>query len=239
MIDTSPFGAAPLPTAPPKDPEVWAVRGLAGYAPVLDAAEHRRAGAFRHEADRETYVAAHTALRVVIGACLGEDPLAVRFTREDCPGCGGPHGRPVLAGTYGRHEAVSPQARPGSAAAPPLHFSLSHTHGLALIALAATPVGVDVEALPGARTVADVASTLHPDERGFLAQLPAEERPFAFARCWTRKEAYLKGTGEGLGGGGFARTVVGAAADPLPVPGWTLTDVRAPHGYAAAVAVRD
>ncbi len=226
MIETSRFGVDPLPAeAPLAGPAVWSVRGLEGYAPVLDADEQRKAAAFVRPADRETYIAAHTALRVLVGARLGEDPAGLRYVREDCPGCGGPHGRPALAS--------------GGVGPPPLHFSLSHTHGLAVIALAPSPVGVDVEAVPEASLVSDVATALHPDERRELAELPAGEQPFAFARCWTRKEAYLKGTGEGLTGPGFASTVVGTGSQPLPVPGWTLADVRAPQGYAAAVAVRD
>ncbi|MBC9712994.1 4'-phosphopantetheinyl transferase superfamily protein [Streptomyces sp. TRM66268-LWL] len=220
MIETSRFGVDALPDEPPRVAEVWAVRGPQGYAPLLDADEQRKAEAFRRARDREIYTAAHTAVRVLAGAYLGLDPQEVRVVREDCPGCGGPHGRPALPGA-------------------PLHFSLSHTRDLALLAFAPTPVGVDVEPLPAEDLVADVATALHPQEQRELSQLPVSEGPSAFARCWTRKEAYLKGTGEGLAGGGLSRTLVGTGPHPVPVPGWTLADVRAPQGYAAAVAVRD
>ncbi|MFG2620764.1 hypothetical protein ACGFXC_24440 [Streptomyces sp. NPDC048507] len=40
---------------------------------------------------------------------------------------------------------------------------------------------------------------LHPAERAELAEPAASERPAAVARCRTRKEAYLKGVGIGLG----------------------------------------
>ncbi|WP_346268225.1 4'-phosphopantetheinyl transferase superfamily protein [Streptomyces sp. SCUT-3] len=63
------------------------------------------------------------------------------------------------------------------------------------------------------------------------------DRPAAFARCWTRKEAYLKGTGTGLGEDP-SRTPVGAGPRPEPVPGWLLADVPVPTGHAAAWALR-
>lgn len=219
------FGRDRPPAGAPGGAEVWlvppgAVPAGAGTG-VLDAEERHRAGRLRRAVDREVYVAAHTALRVLAGAYLGRDPAGLVFARRECPGCGGPHGRPVLAGEAGG-----------------LHFSLSHSRDHALVAFAPVPVGADVEGVPEARTVGHVASSLHPDERRELALLDGAPLAAAFTRCWTRKEAYLKGTGEGLSGSGFAETVVGTGARPRPVPGWTLADVRVPPGFAAAVAVR-
>lgn len=226
--DPRDFGRDGLPDTPPVAAEVWLVAPGSGTdfggAGLLDAEERQRAERFRREEDREIYVAAHTALRVLAGAYLGRSPAGLSFGREACPGCGGPHGRPVLAGLAG--EGVG------------LHFSLSHSRGLALVAFAPVPVGADVEGVPEARTVGHVMGSLHPEEQRELTDLAEDERASAFARCWTRKEAYVKGTGEGLSGPGFVKTVVGAGPRPLPVPGWTLTDVRVPAGFAAACAVR-
>lgn len=184
---------------------------------ILDAGEQRRAESFAASADRRCYVAAHVALRILVGARLGVEPRDVRMVREPCPSCGGPHGRPVTDGG--------------------VHFSLSHTRDVALLAFADVPVGVDVERVPEARVVAEIAAQLHPAEAAELAELPQEGRPTAFARVWTRKEAYLKGEGIGLAGG-LNREHVGTGPHPLDPPGWILTDVAAPAGYAAAVAVR-
>ena len=65
---------------------------------------------------------------------------------------------------------------------------------------------------------------------------PESARPAAFARCWTRKEAYLKGTGAGLGEN-LAVTYVGTGGQPAAPDGWTLSDVPVPAGYAGASAV--
>ncbi|WP_326693870.1 4'-phosphopantetheinyl transferase family protein [Streptomyces sp. NBC_01766] len=185
---------------------------------VLDAEEKERAAAFRREQDRRCYVAAHVALRVVLGEHLGTEPGGIPLVREPCTGCGGPHGRPVIADV-------------------PVHFSLSHSGDLALLAVAAVPVGVDVEAVPSPVVVREVGERLHPRERAELARLPEERRPEAFARVWARKEAYLKGLGVGLVRG-IGLDYVGTDASAVnPRPGWSVGDVEVPEGFAGAVAV--
>ncbi|MCB5183198.1 4'-phosphopantetheinyl transferase superfamily protein [Streptomyces antimicrobicus] len=82
-----------------------------------------------------------------------------------------------------------------------------------------------------------VADGLHPAERAQLTALAPEARPVAFTRCWTRKEAYVKGTGTGLAGGA-AHIFLGCGPSPARPPGWTLYDIAAGAGFAAACAVR-
>lgn len=190
----------------------------AAHTHLLDPEERRRAAAFARPRDRDSYVVAHLALRRVLGECLGRAPEAVVTARQPCAGCGGPHGRPFVPGD-------------------PVHFSLSHSGDLVMIALADEPVGADVEQVPELSTVTSVASALHPAETAELDALPPADRPAAFARCWTRKEAYLKATGAGLTEEPSV-TYVGAAADPCPPAPWTVTDHATPPGYAAATAVR-
>ncbi|WP_353945441.1 4'-phosphopantetheinyl transferase superfamily protein [Streptomyces sp. HUAS MG91] len=189
-------------------------------AGVLDAGELRRAAGFRFARHRVRYVAAHLALRGILGERLGCAPGAVRFVREPCPECGEPHGRPALADPSGPH------------------FSLSHSGDLALIALAPVPVGADVEELPSADATRDLAAVLHPRERAELAALGApQERRVALGRAWVRKEAYLKGLGTGLARAAdldYVGTLPGAPGAP---GGWTVRDVPVPDGYLAAVAV--
>ncbi|WP_327660943.1 MULTISPECIES: 4'-phosphopantetheinyl transferase family protein [unclassified Streptomyces] len=189
-------------------------------AGVLDAEESRRAAAFRFDRHRVRYVAAHLALRGILGERLGRAPEDVRFTRLACPGCGGPHGRPALAD------------------APGPHFSLSHSGDLALVALAPVPVGADVEELPSVKVAEDLTAVLHPRERAELAALAGpEERRLAVARAWVRKEAFLKGLGTGLSRGTDRDYVGVRAGSPGAPDGWSLRDVPMPEGYTAAVAL--
>ena len=185
---------------------------------LLDASESARLAAFRRAQDRDAYVVAHVSLRRLLAERLEQDPEAVSLLREPCSHCGGPHGRPYVLGRG-------------------VHFSLSHTRGMVLIALASRPVGIDVETLLDAPVVDELISQLHPDEAAELAVVPYEARPRAFARCWTRKEAVLKATGVGLNVEP-ALTYVGTGAQPASQQAWLLADVATEPGYAAAVALR-
>ncbi|MFC7302953.1 4'-phosphopantetheinyl transferase family protein [Streptomyces monticola] len=220
-------GARRIAPPPGQDPDAWPQLWICGATDVaaadlalLDADERARADRLRRARDRRLYTTAHVLLRRLIGRHLDRDPAALRYVREPCPGCGAAHGRPALPGA-------------------PVHFSLSHSGDHALIALAQRPVGVDLEVLADDTLVDDVMSTLHPQEHAELQELgPGPGRGAAFTRCWTRKEACLKGTGEGLTENAIRTTLVGTGPSPLPVPGWTLLDVPVPGGYAAACAVR-
>src|SRR5207248_10490631 len=55
---------------------------------------------------------------------------------------------------------------------------------------------------------------------------PADRRSLSFLTRWTRKEAYVKATGQGLSG------LTDSAQD-----GWWIRELDAPPGFAAAVAV--
>ncbi|SCK41626.1 4'-phosphopantetheinyl transferase superfamily protein [Streptomyces sp. WMMB 322] len=216
--------AGPTPPPAPAAPETLIVRVSGNAARAarelewLSEEERARAGAFRRQEDRDRYHVAHTALRRELARRTGTAPSELPLVRADCPVCGGAHGRPGLAG-----DAV--------------HFSLSHAGDLVLLAFAAAPVGVDVESLPGPSVVEEVSRSLHPRERDELAALPASHRPAAFARCWTRKEAYLKGTGSGLAEEPSV-TYVGTSQRAASPPGWHVGDIAVPAGYAAAWALR-
>ncbi|MFE0774929.1 4'-phosphopantetheinyl transferase family protein [Streptomyces sp. NPDC058861] len=187
-------------------------------ASVLDDEERARAARFRFPADADRHRVAHVLLRLVLGRHVGEPPGRLVLLRRPCAGCGGPHGKPYLRG----HDAA--------------HFSLSHAGDRVLVAVAAVPVGVDVETVPEAGLVRDMAGALHPRERAELDALPAAARPAAFARCWTRKEAALKASGTGLARGA-AEPYAGTAARPARIPGLHLVDLPPLDGHLAALAL--
>ncbi|MFH0518487.1 4'-phosphopantetheinyl transferase family protein [Streptomyces sp. M41] len=192
---------------------------IAPYADsVLDPGERARAAAFRRAADRDGYRVAHVGLRMLLGGYLGIAPAEVPLVRLPCPVCRAPHGRPAVHGAA-------------------LHFSLSRSGGLCLLAFAATPVGTDVERIPAGDLVTDLGAALHPREAAELAACPPERLPAAFARAWTRKEAYLKGLGTGLGRDLHMDHLGTSPLAPAQVPGWAVDDVAVAEGYAAAVAV--
>jgi 4'-phosphopantetheinyl transferase len=223
-------------TAPPAagEVEVWTVRldaetapcalldaGAAPYA-LLDDGERERAARLRDEGRRARFVAAHAALRAITGARLGRAPERLRFAR-------GPFGKPELLDGDG------------------LFVNLSHSDGIALVALAAAPVGVDVERWRSAAAATRIAERYFPPaEREAVAAAPAGPgaggRAALFARLWTRKEACVKAEGARLGDGlslpvrGGGLLAVHCAGGALTGT-WRVADLTPARGYAGAVAV--
>ncbi|MBT2479585.1 4-phosphopantetheinyl transferase family protein [Streptomyces sp. ISL-94] len=99
------------------------------------------------------------------------------------------------------------------------------------------PAHLERRGRPAPEAAAGAAEGLHPGERAESAALTAAARPAAFARCWTRKEAYVKGTGTGPGDGA-SPIFLGCGPRPARPPGWTVHDIAVGDGFAAACAVR-
>lgn len=130
-----------------------------------------------------------------------------------------------------------------------LHFSFSHSHDRALLAISTFPVGVDIERVErGADCIRLAARFGTSGEADFLRSLPAAARSEAFARLWTRKEAVLKAVGGGVPSrlrrvsvplgpaDGSAASGPATSGDPLRPGPWFVRDLAAPPGYAAALA---
>ncbi|MFJ6721898.1 MULTISPECIES: 4'-phosphopantetheinyl transferase superfamily protein [unclassified Streptomyces] len=205
--------------------DLWLVRRPTGAdaealaLAELDAQEREHTDSFIRRSDGLLYAAAHVAVRRLLGRYTRTLPRDVRFMREPCPGCGEPHGRP----------AVAPPP-------PPLHYSLSHSGGVALVGVGTVPLGVDLEKLPGAETVDICSKALHPDEQSEIAEAAAgEARRQLFGEIWTRKEAFLKGLGTGLSRSP-AEDYLGTDHDRHP-DDWTMVGIPADTSHAAAIAV--
>lgn len=124
-----------------------------------------------------------------------------------------------------------------------IHFNLSHSRDWVLVALSRLPVGVDIECSETEVDWHAIAGVcFHPSEQQYLACLEGDARREAFFDIWTRKEAYLKGIGTGLGTdpGSFStltndHAVAAGAASTLS-PNWYTRMIDAPPGYKAALA---
>jgi len=133
--------------------------------------------------DRES-ASAFDVLRAVLAAHLDREPTDVPLTRR-CERCGSTdHGRPRVAGDR-------------------IDVGLAHSGPVLVLAVARdTRVGIDVEIVRDrsqARVDRLAARVLGDRELVAWRALPVEERPVAFLRAWTTKEAYLKALGVGLG----------------------------------------
>lgn len=125
--------------------------------------------------------------------------------------------------------------KPCLADASDLRFSVSHSHGVAAVALArGREVGVDVEAIDPALDVDVVIRRFFPaEEAKTLLQLSRQDRCAAFFRSWARKEAFAKADGAGLRRPlRELRAPVDGGPRPSPVPGrragWWPTSRRRP-----------
>jgi 4'-phosphopantetheinyl transferase len=195
---------------------------------VLSSDELTRASRFHFPRDRQRFVASRALLRIILAAYLATDPSRLRFSYS---------------------EKEKPSLGPAHAGSG-VTFNVSHSGGIALLAFARRrDIGVDVEQVRRDFDLETIARRFFsPHEQRQLETLPAEEKPDAFFRCWTRKEAYIKATGDGLSlplsqfdvslGAGDPNALLATRPDGSEVRRWLLQEVPAGLGYVAALCVR-
>jgi 4'-phosphopantetheinyl transferase len=186
---------------------------------VLSDEERARADRLKSECDNTLFVAAHALARTMLAA----------------------HGAP------NPHFRTNPWGKPEiDAVGNTLRFNLTHTRGLAACAVTEVDnLGIDAEAADRSIDATRLARRFFaPQEAAFLAGLAAEERPAAFRRLWTLKEAFIKAVGQGLSMplDAFAFTLdpigfnCGPAIDPVPAQ-WHFESIIPDDIYIVAVAL--
>jgi len=149
--------------------------------PVLSIDEQARARRFFQERHRRRYTIAHGALRQILASYLDRPAETIEFAT-------GPHGKPSV---------VEPERSTRR-----LEFNLSHSGDLALVAVALDrPVGVDLEEWERDMNHLELAERFFsPAERDALRALAtsADDLVRGFFAAWSRKEAYLKASGQGV-----------------------------------------
>lgn len=221
--------------------DVWltstwlAAEQVSAYGASLSGSERARAEKIALASKRREFVVARGLLRQMLSrvAGLAAAERGLEFQQDG-------RGKPALAGGG------------------PIAFNLSHSHGLALVALTiGGSVGVDLEKIrPEADWQALARRFFTAAESRAIDACSPGRRARAFFVCWTRKEALVKAAGDGIAAGFKACAVsvdpdapakllrVGAAAAGSGAEGaedaapWWLTDLPSPAGYAAALAAR-
>ena len=182
---------APLQSCPPGVIDIWRADLTAiedNLDDLLCADERARAARIVPARKRVLWARSRGVLRALLGRYLERDPRALRFAL-------GPHGKPALA-----HDGTDEGD---------LRFNLSHSGGLALVAVTAGhEVGVDLE-------------------------LARERYTAEFLRTWVAREAVVKCRGLGIevAAPGDSTSVVATQGDP-----WTAGLDVGPD-FAAAIAV--
>ena len=135
----------------------------------VSAQRREQALKFRHEGSRRLCLAAYLLLK---------EGLRKEYAiTEPCEFSYLPDGKPFLT----EH--------------PDIHFNLSHSGDVAVCALSDQPVGIDIET---SRKISNslIDYTMNEKERAFIAA--SDDMTMAFLTLWTKKEALLKLTGEGI-----------------------------------------
>jgi 4'-phosphopantetheinyl transferase len=195
---------------------------------ILADDERVRADRFHFESDRRHFIAGRGALRILLAGYLARRPEEVRFAYSN-------YGKPRLADSYNRDH---------------LQFNLTHSHGLALLAVTRQrDIGVDVERLRDIERDGEplAARFFSPREAAVLRSLPPQLRREAFFHCWTRKEAYIKAHGMGLSlpldqfdvslHPDEPAALLATPHDPPQARRWSLHRLHPGEGYVGALAV--
>lgn len=231
---------ASAPAGPPRvapgEVHVWCARldalpeTVARLYATLAVDERHRSARLRFRRDRRRFIVAHGALREILGQYLETEPGRISYGVQA-------FGKPELNPAFGDR----------------LKFNLSHSAGLALIAIAAgSEIGVDLEYVRGQLDYSALARHFFSDaEVRRLGALPDHRYVEAFLACWTKKEAYVKARGRGLTML-LNNFTVPLTTDPAQGPAtlqiasndidrvirWSIHTLRPAPGYIGALAVR-
>jgi 4'-phosphopantetheinyl transferase len=213
------------------DVHVWSAsldRPTAIFYGWLSIDEIRRADRFHFERDRNRFIVCHGILRKILSGYLDTRPGRLQV-------CYGKNNKPSVVNGSDKYK---------------LHFSLSHSEGIALYGLTLNrEIGVDIEYMRDVPEMEKLAERFFsPRENEVLHILSESRRQQAFFNCWTRKEAFVKATGDGLSYPLDKFEVSMVPDEParlIYIQGdsdaaarWSIRDLRPVDGYAAALAMQ-
>lgn len=228
-MESKQLGSTGVPTG---RVDVWRVRldepAKAGSeASVLSTDEIARASRFHFEKDRIHFTRCRSALRGLLAGYLAIPAAEIHFEYLTS-------GKPQLAAERNPHA---------------LQFNVSHSANMALIAVGSEHrLGVDIEKIRSDVDTTSLAERFFSvRERAGLQALPDHLRVPGFFACWTRKEAFLKATGDGFS---FPLADFSVTTHPDLDPEledingnteagkqWFLADLSVVDGFRATVAI--
>ena len=195
---------------------------------ILDDEERAREQRLHSPGSRRLFQASHSLVRKALSRYASIPPAKWRFVKNV-------HGKPRIDPNLG---------------CIPLSFSLSHTKGLAVVAVAAgADVGVDVESMDRRVDAAKISGRFFSTEESALLHKckPGRLREHFF-RYWTLKECYIKARGLGLSlpldsfsfslVGGLPHRIVFFEKDSRNSGNWRYALIRARFRYVVAIAVK-
>lgn len=149
------------------------------YTRSLSTSEWDRARAFTTQQLQDRWLRSRVALRHLLSQSIGQAPSKIEFS----------YGRSKKPYVYTEHGLFK-------------SFNLSHADNLAAIAIAKKgEIGIDIEKTNRTNSLRESAKHyLSTQQLDQLNVLPDKQRDMTALHLWVAKEAFLKQTGEGLGG---------------------------------------
>ncbi|MDQ6611610.1 MAG: 4'-phosphopantetheinyl transferase superfamily protein [Gemmatimonadota bacterium] len=212
---------------------IWRVPLNHGSTPAdianLSDAERTRAQRFHSSEHGDRYTVAHGTLRRILSRYTGLSAERLHFAARE-------HGKPYLT-------------NPGNGAEQTIHFNLSHSADMALVAVSASgEVGVDVEHWRDDVRHVEIAERFFSvAERVALRACGTDLHLVmqAFFAGWSRKEAYIKASGFGISRGlthfdvsleaTVPAAILGDRLDATATSRWSMADIDVGPGYSAAL----
>jgi len=152
--------------------------GIKRFYPLLSSDEKERSERFVHFMHRKRFIASHGFLRLVLGRYLQIPAEHIQYDSKQ-------RGKPVLN---------------SAAHGETLHFNLSHSNHFAMLAVSRNlELGMDVEYIAPKHQWQKLTRRFFTEaEQQAIFELPETDQQRAFFQVWTRKEAHMKVTGQGL-----------------------------------------
>jgi len=146
--------------------------------PLLSSEEKERSERFKFYKHRKAFIASHGFMHTVLARYIDTNANEIEFSQTE-------FGKPSLIDIQNKNN---------------IQFNLSHSGNMAILAVCKQhSLGIDVEFAERKVDWRGISKRFFtPNEQQQLDKLTEEEQRQAFFQIWTRKEAHMKVTGQGL-----------------------------------------
>ena len=146
--------------------------------PLLSDVEKERSERFKFFKHRKLFIASHGFLHSVLAYYIDTPAGDIQFTQGD-------NGKPFLIESQNQNN---------------IQFNMSHSNNMAILAICKNhQLGIDIEYKDRKADWLGISKRFFTqNEQDALFALPEAQQKDAFYQVWTRKEAHMKVTGEGL-----------------------------------------
>jgi len=146
------------------------------FQKLLSTLELEKASKFRFIKDQQRYIITHGMLRIILGKFLELAPAEIEFVTSY-------FGKPSLPEKYKK-----------------IYFNLSHSAGLSVLGFSKiSEIGIDVEKIDPKFDFDLIAYSHFSNAENSFIHEKQDEACKRFYTLWTRKEAFLKAIGTGIG----------------------------------------